>query len=148
MPRRDKIGTPSMQYLGQLEELPVYTTQFAQVMRRHRINRRLSQAKLARLLCVDHSYVSRLESGGRHPSLKLVHRLIRAMDLDAQDGDELLRTSIDVHTTPLGVNASRVVAAIYRNAENDMDEAYVDAIIALIEAHANRDCAQDTYTPN
>jgi transcriptional regulator with XRE-family HTH domain len=56
-------------------------TAFMQELKRLRAEHRLSQSKLADLASLDHSHISRLESGHRVPTVEVVRDLIRAMRL-------------------------------------------------------------------
>jgi transcriptional regulator with XRE-family HTH domain len=70
-------------------------TTFGQTLYRYRVNpeaarrRVLSQAQLAEMIGFDHSYVSRLESGGRQPSRHAVILLAEALELTGNDRAEL-----------------------------------------------------------
>lgn len=52
-----------------------------------------SQSKLAELAGFDHSYMSRLERGGRNPTRPAVDRLAAALELDSADTIELTRAA-------------------------------------------------------
>jgi transcriptional regulator with XRE-family HTH domain len=73
----------------QREEATNMTTEpcdsFAHLLRQHRQARRLSQTRLSELLDVDHSYISRIEAGTRHPSLEMVQRMSGVLRLTGQD---------------------------------------------------------------
>lgn len=60
------------------------------VLRDLRAQRHLSQSELTRRADVDHSSVSRIESGSRAPSLDMVNRLSTALDLTIDDHNRLL----------------------------------------------------------
>jgi transcriptional regulator with XRE-family HTH domain len=49
----------------------------------------VSQSRLAALCDFDHSYVSRLEAGQRHPTRAAVERIATALQLDDDDRREL-----------------------------------------------------------
>jgi len=55
---------------------------FGAELRAMREARRFSQAELARRAGVDHSFISRLESGSRKPSRKMVALLAEALELE------------------------------------------------------------------
>lgn len=63
---------------------------FAACLREMRARARLSQSRLAEAAGFDHSYVSRLESGGRLPTRDAVVKLAAAMQLTEHDRDALL----------------------------------------------------------
>lgn len=62
---------------------------FGVVLRPMREHRHLSQSKLAELADFDHSYVSRLESGARMPTVDAVERFTRALELSEREADQL-----------------------------------------------------------
>lgn len=66
---------------------------FAELLRWYRERTGVSQARLARLVGVDHSYVSRLERGERRPSRDLVVRKADALSLPAADASALLSSA-------------------------------------------------------
>jgi transcriptional regulator with XRE-family HTH domain len=55
---------------------------FPRILREIRERHDLSQARLAKLVSVDHSYISRLESGQRRPSYDILLAIANALDLD------------------------------------------------------------------
>jgi transcriptional regulator with XRE-family HTH domain len=63
---------------------------FGQALRAARLGAGLSQPALAELAGYDHSFVSRLEHGGRRPSRAAVGFLSTALGLDAPGRDALL----------------------------------------------------------
>jgi transcriptional regulator with XRE-family HTH domain len=64
--------------------------QFGELLTYYRTRAGISQAKLARMVRVDHSFISRLERGARGPSRETVLAIARALDLADQERDELL----------------------------------------------------------
>lgn len=60
-----------------------------ELLRQHRNHRGLSQTRLAENAGCEHSYLSRLETGGRQPSRDTLEGIIRALDLDHEQADEL-----------------------------------------------------------
>lgn len=58
---------------------------FGSLLARHRYHAGLSQTQLAKKCGYDHSTISRLESGSRHPSREMVDRLVNELDLDLYD---------------------------------------------------------------
>jgi transcriptional regulator with XRE-family HTH domain len=66
------------------------TSTFPPTLRRYRERVELSQSKLAELAELDHSYVSRLESGTRTPSRKVVEAIAEVLALRPYEQDELL----------------------------------------------------------
>jgi transcriptional regulator with XRE-family HTH domain len=71
-------------------ESPMAPPTFATILRRFRMEKRMSQARLADGADFNHSYVSRLESGARAPTRDAVERLSRSMSLAQVDEDTLL----------------------------------------------------------
>lgn len=66
---------------------------FAQTLSRIRIAHELSQVRLSVLAQLDHSYVSRLEAGGRNPSRACVERLVAAMNATEKERYALLTSA-------------------------------------------------------
>lgn len=62
---------------------------FGQALRTYRLRAGLSQKRLAHFARLECSYVSRLESGTRHPSHPVVGWLADALDLTPVDRAEL-----------------------------------------------------------
>jgi transcriptional regulator with XRE-family HTH domain len=63
---------------------------FPALLRRYRERAGFSQARLAQLSGLDHSYLSRLESGRRMPTREVVLRLAEALALGSEETDRLL----------------------------------------------------------
>jgi transcriptional regulator with XRE-family HTH domain len=66
------------------------TTEFRGLLKRHREARRWSQERLAAEAEMDHSLVSRLESGQRSPTRDAIGKLARGLDLAPEQKDRLL----------------------------------------------------------
>lgn len=58
---------------------------FGSVLRRRRHQLAMTQAQVAKKVGCRPNYIGYLESGARRPSQKLVFRLAKALDLDAQE---------------------------------------------------------------
>ncbi len=74
------------------EETSAEAVRFGQTLTRLRTAQRLSQNQLAQRAGLNHSYISRLESGGRgDPSRVVVEQFVGALGLDAagRDADDL-----------------------------------------------------------
>lgn len=57
---------------------------FGSIMRRIRVNKGLSQERLAEMLNMDtNAYISRLENGRKQPSLEMVCKISRALKVNA-----------------------------------------------------------------
>lgn len=57
---------------------------FGAVMRRIRLEQGLSQETLAEMLDMDtNAYISRLENGKKQPSLEMVYKISRALQVNA-----------------------------------------------------------------
>lgn len=67
--------------------------EFANTLREYRAQARMSQTELARRSGLDHSYVSRLESGYRTPTRDAVIKLAKAMELSPEKRDRLLASA-------------------------------------------------------
>jgi len=58
--------------------------EFGTILRRLRLERKLSQEALAeRAGMASHAYLSRLESGRKHPSVEMLFRLADALEVKA-----------------------------------------------------------------
>ena len=66
---------------------------FAETLRRIRMMHKLSQVKLATRAKCEHSYISRLESGSRHPTRDQVDRLVLAIGARDTERYELLTSA-------------------------------------------------------
>jgi transcriptional regulator with XRE-family HTH domain len=66
------------------------TEEFRGLLKRHREARRWSQERLAAEADMDHSLVSRLESGQRSPTREAIGKLARGLELAPEDKDRLL----------------------------------------------------------
>lgn len=63
---------------------------FRALLKAHRDARRWSQERLALEAAVDHSLLSRLESGGRNPTREAVGKLATGLGLDRERAEHLL----------------------------------------------------------
>jgi transcriptional regulator with XRE-family HTH domain len=66
---------------------------FASTLKTFRRRARISQAALGRVCDLDHSYISRLESGNRSPSRDTVGRISAELGLSASDNAVLLHAA-------------------------------------------------------
>ena len=66
---------------------------FAETLRRIRMMHKLSQVKLASRAKCEHSYISRLELGGRMPTKEMVDRLVMAIGARDSERYELLTSA-------------------------------------------------------
>lgn len=55
------------------------------MIRDQRTRLRISQSQLARMIDVDHSMVSRIESGDRRPSIDLLYQIADALEIPMTD---------------------------------------------------------------
>jgi transcriptional regulator with XRE-family HTH domain len=91
---------------------------FGPLLAEFRQQRNFSQARLCERSDVDHSYVSRLESGSRMPSWDAVQRFAAALDLSADDHNRLLAAAgflpddLTGIIDPLAVEVQRVLLAV------------------------------------
>ena len=69
------------------------SAEFGPLLKGFRERRNVSQSKLAERAQLDHSYVSRLESGVRTPTRDAVDRLAAALMVGPEDRDALLRAA-------------------------------------------------------
>jgi transcriptional regulator with XRE-family HTH domain len=58
---------------------------FSRILRELREKHDMSQYRLAKLVYVDHSYISRLESGQRRPSYDILLAIASALGLDTEE---------------------------------------------------------------
>ena len=63
---------------------------FGLALKRLREARKISQNRLAEGANVDHSYISRLEAGSRHPTRSAVELIAQALELESSERDALL----------------------------------------------------------
>lgn len=66
---------------------------FPRTLRELRESRGISQLRLAKLVEVDHSYLSRLEHGSRAPSAALLHRIADALALSPEERHQLFASA-------------------------------------------------------
>ena len=84
---RDEIG----EVQGQRSELATRSSEeFRGLLKRHREARRWSQERLAAEAEMDHSLVSRLESGQRSPTRDAIGKLARGLELAPEQKDRML----------------------------------------------------------
>jgi transcriptional regulator with XRE-family HTH domain len=81
---------------------------FGQYLARYRNRIRLSQAGLARLAEVDHSYVSRLESGHRSPSRDSIAAFIPHLEVNEQERATLYEAAGYIPEGRITIEASTV----------------------------------------
>lgn len=111
---------------------------FGDALQRIRRSRHISQAELARRIDVNHSYISRLESGQRAPSLDLIARIEAHLDLDDQECRLLRRGAGYLRTVEALVLADPVMMMLAR-ALNDpaipreAREAFRAQVVAMVE---------------
>lgn len=93
-----------------------YTTEapagFPKALREARESQRLSQSKLGELADFDHSYVSRLESGQRQPTLDAVERLTKALGLTEPEADALRMAAGFMPTKPEAIYLNQTVGRL------------------------------------
>ncbi len=85
---------------------------FGRALRAHREAARISQSTLAKRSRFDHSYVSRLETGGRRPTRDAVDRFSEALDLGARESRQLMSAAgylpegaiADLHPTAVALH--------------------------------------------
>jgi transcriptional regulator with XRE-family HTH domain len=68
-------------------------TAFGATLKRIRERRRISQSRLAELANVDHSLVSRYESGGRFPTRETIAILAEELDASDEETAELMTSA-------------------------------------------------------
>jgi transcriptional regulator with XRE-family HTH domain len=119
---------------------------FGQMLARLRQTQRLSQNQLAQRAGLNHSYISRLESGDRgDPSRTVVEQFIGALGLDpdGRDADELRMAAgflpIDAAHLLTGETALAKIAALLGDARlPDASRATLRRILALLVEEYSR----------
>lgn len=107
---------------------------YSHLIKHHRIRRRLSQGKLAALLNIDHSYISRIENGTRQPSKQLTQRLAEVFDLRDFELMEFWYTLQHIPVEPVGPNTNRVIRTIYESFDGDIHPAIADSIVNMVQS--------------
>ena len=118
---------------------------------RYRFGRRfrngLSQAKLAEMTGVNHSYISRLESGDRQPSAAMVHSIADALQLGkgTPDRDVLLVAAGFRPDEPTSLLATPALAKLNAALTHADDETIVavETMLNLITAGLIRYAPQE-----
>lgn len=103
---------------------------FGVALRQLRIERRVSQSKLAERAGFDHSYVSRLESGARTPTRESVTQLAAALMLNPHDTDRLLASAgfLSRDTVALLADEPEVARVLHLLADASVSVVIRDAI--------------------
>jgi len=122
------------------EEATGAAVRFGQMLTRLRTTQRLSQNQLAQRAGLNHSYVSRLESGGRgDPSRTVVEQFVGALGLDqsGREADELRMAAgflpVDPAHLLTGETALAKLAALLEDARlPDASRATLRRILALL----------------
>lgn len=70
-------------------ELFQFMSPFSESLEKFRRNRKLSQAALASVLDVRANYISALESGNKVPSVRLLEKIVLALELSDAEAEEL-----------------------------------------------------------
>lgn len=87
---------------------------FADVLAEYRERAKLSQTKLAKASGFSHSYISRLESGERAPTVETVYTLARTLNLPGPDRDRMLISAGFMPVEPSAVLRSEPdILAVY-----------------------------------
>lgn len=77
-----------------METIPKLLTHFGKNLRAHRLEKALTQERLAELADVDRTYIYRLEAGARLPSIQVLVKLAGAFDqTPGQFLDKMLKKS-------------------------------------------------------
>lgn len=128
------------------------TTLFGATLRRYRNGTNgyppLSQSALAERAHLDHSYVSRLETGSREPRRDVVNRLADALRLDPDEREELLLSAgFAEHDTPLDARLVELSRRIADLRPQDPIRAFldrqIDALVMLVRADDEREEGTD-----
>jgi transcriptional regulator with XRE-family HTH domain len=118
---------------------------FSDVLKHMRGCAGLSQSRLAERADVDHSYVSRLESGARMPARDAVERLAEALKTSVADRDLLLSTAGFMPTSPSNLISCPILAELdtAHAAANAEDRVWIErmALMTLSRIQAERSAA-------
>lgn len=88
---------------------------FRALLKRHREARRWSQERVANECAIDHSLVSRIESGQRNATREAIGKLVVGLDLTPDEGDALLVAAGYMPTAPEStIRDEPDVQALYR----------------------------------
>lgn len=68
-----------------MDKNEIILSQLGKKLRQLRLNKHLSQEKLAEITGLDRTYVSGLERGKRNPSYLIVKRLSQALNINEQE---------------------------------------------------------------
>lgn len=117
----------------QVVSCPVYVTPFGAALKRLRGHRGSSQSRLARLAGLDHSYLSRLESGDRHPSRGVVIDLSAALSCDEAEMQSLLVSAGYAPAEGLTIEAD-LLALNEALASTELPETWKDAMRDSVRA--------------
>ena len=82
---------------------------FRTLLKRHRLARRWSQERLANECNMDHSLVSRIESGQRDPTRESLSKLCAGLGLPPNDADQLW---LSAGLVPPDLRAAEMGAAV------------------------------------
>ena len=120
-------------------------TPFGERLRVLRRRRGVTQRQMAAALGISNAYLSALEHGHRgRPTFDLLHRIIGYLGVIWDEAEELQRLAdishprVTVDTSGLSANATRLANRLAETIPV-MGEEDVTAIIAIIEAAAERD---------
>lgn len=110
---------------------------FAETLRRIRTDHRMSQSELARAAGLEHSSISRIESGRRNPSRSMAEQLVAALRATPDERYQLLTSAgfhcdITVEADLLTLNAclsDETIDPDYQNALRDT----IRSLIVLAE---------------
>jgi transcriptional regulator with XRE-family HTH domain len=107
---------------------------FGDLLRELRLRAGITQNELARRSVLDHSYISRLESGARQPWREPIDVLVDALDVSDDERRDLLRVSgfvIDEVREPVLRDLDRLMAS-YALDTHKRQSAYA-VVIALLD---------------
>lgn len=117
------------------------------LVKRHRDSRRWSQERLSFEATIDHSLVSRIESGQRNATRETIERIAVGLGLTATQADELRIAAGDLPADPANAMQDEpTVPRLYRllrdpsvpEASKVAARAVLAGVVALIEREATR----------
>jgi transcriptional regulator with XRE-family HTH domain len=103
--------------------------EFAKMLEGFRVEKKFSMNELARRIDLNHSYISRLESGERNPARETINKLSDALGLTARQHDEFMDAAGFVSKRGFDSDAAQTVVALKSFLENPNIPANLRSIV-------------------
>lgn len=114
-------------------------TPFATMIREIRAEVGLSQSALARMLAVDHSAVSRWESGNRVPTQSMIDHIVSTLELGDDRRCALYVAAGYEHPPALPVDRNHPLARLHRALTSQtLDESYRTGLLYTLSGLADQ----------